>query len=72
MNKQLFILCFLIFIMSVSFISRTEADEETLKPIEVTATRTTAKEKNLTGAVTVITQEEIKRKQHMQVKDILR
>ena len=72
MNKQIFILCFLIFIMSVSFVSSTRADEETLQPIEVTAARTTLKEENKTSAVTVITQEEIKKKQHMQVQDILR
>ena len=58
--------------MSVSFISGASADEETLKPIEVTATRTTAKEENKTSAVTIITQEEIQKKQHMQVQDILR
>jgi len=72
MNKQLFILFFLVFSMTVTFVNRTEADEETLQPIEVTAARTTLKDENKTSAVTVITQEEIKRKQHMQVKDILR
>ena len=49
-----------------------EDNEETLEPIEIMATRTSIEEENKTSALTVITQEEIKRKQHMQVKDILR
>ncbi len=49
-----------------------EDNEEELKAIEITATRTTLKEENKTSAVTVITQEEIQQKQHMQVQDILR
>jgi len=72
MNKQILILCFSLFISGVSFVGAASADEATLKPIEVTATRTTLKEENKTSAVTIITQEEIQKKQHMQVQDILR
>jgi len=49
-----------------------EENEEVLEPIEIMATRTSIKEENQSSAVTVITQEEIQQKQHMQVKDILR
>ena len=49
-----------------------EDNEEELKAIEITATRTSIEEENPASALTVITQEEIKQKQHMQVKDILR
>ncbi len=49
-----------------------EDNEEELKAIEITATRTSLEEENPASALTVITQEEIKQKQHMQVKDILR
>jgi len=49
-----------------------EDNKETLEPIEITATRTSIIEENQTTAITVITQEEIQKKQHMQVKDILR
>ncbi len=72
MNKQILVLCLSLFILSVSFVGAASADEATLKPIEVTATRTTLKEENKTSAVTIITQEEIQKKQHMQVQDILR
>jgi len=49
-----------------------EDNEEELKAIEITATRTSIEEENPASALTVITQEEIQQKQHMQVKDILR
>jgi vitamin B12 transporter len=49
-----------------------EGNEESLKAIEITATRTSVEDENPASALTVITQEEIKKKQHMQVKDILR
>jgi vitamin B12 transporter len=49
-----------------------EDNEEELKAIEITATRTSVEEENPASALTVITQEEIQQKQHMQVKDILR
>jgi vitamin B12 transporter len=49
-----------------------EDNEEELKAIEITATRTSIEEDNPASALTIITQEEIKQKQHMQVKDILR
>jgi vitamin B12 transporter len=45
---------------------------EELQTIEITATRTSVEEDNPASALTVITQEEIQQKQHMQVKDILR
>ena len=45
---------------------------EELKAIEITATRTSIEEESPASALTVITQEEIQQKQHMQVKDILR
>jgi vitamin B12 transporter len=50
------------------------ADDSTeeLKAIEITATRTSIEEDNPASALTIITQEEIQQKQHMQVKDILR
>ena len=49
-----------------------EDDKEELKSIEITATRTSIEEDNPASALTVITQEEIQKKQHMQVRDILR
>ena len=49
-----------------------EDNEETLEPIEIMATRTSIEEENPATALTIITQEEIQQKQHMQVKDILR
>ena len=49
-----------------------EDNEEELKAIEITATRTSIEEENPASALTVITQEEIQQKQHMQVKDVLR
>jgi len=49
-----------------------EDNQEELKAIEITATRTSIEEENPASALTVITQEEIQQKQHMQVKDILR
>jgi vitamin B12 transporter len=49
-----------------------EDNEEELKAIEITATRTSIEEENPASALTIITQEEIQQKQHMQVKDILR
>ena len=47
-------------------------NEEELKRIEITATRTSIEEENPASSLTIITQEEIQQKQHMQVKDILR
>lgn len=47
-------------------------NEEELEGIEITATRTSIEEENPAAALTIITQEEIKQKQHMQVKDVLR
>ena len=47
-------------------------NQEELKAIEITATRTSIEEENPASALTVITQEEIQQKQHLQVKDILR
>lgn len=49
-----------------------EDNVEELKAIEITATRTSIEEENPASALTIITQEEIQQKQHMQVKDILR
>ncbi|MCH7651507.1 MAG: TonB-dependent receptor [Nitrospinae bacterium] len=49
-----------------------EDNVEELRAIEITATRTSIEEENPASALTVITQEEIQQKQHMQVKDILR
>jgi len=49
-----------------------EDNEEALKAIEITATRTSIEDENPASALSVITQEEIKKKQHMQVLDILR
>jgi len=43
-----------------------------LDPIEVKASRSTLSAKNLPSSVTVITQEQIKRSQYLQVEDILR
>ncbi|MCH7500943.1 MAG: TonB-dependent receptor [Nitrospinae bacterium] len=49
-----------------------EDNVEELRTIEITATRTSIEEENPASALTIITQEEIQQKQHMQVKDILR
>ena len=48
-----------------------EDNKEDLQAIEITSTRTSIKEENQATSITIITQEEIQRKQHMQVKDIL-
>lgn len=49
-----------------------EGEVETMKPIEIHATRSQVKPENQTTAFTVITREEIEEKKHMQVQDILR
>ena len=59
-------------ILLLPMIAFAEDNEEELKAIEITATRTSIEEENPASALTVITQEEIQQKQHMQVKDILR
>lgn len=59
-------------ILLLPYTAWAEDDEEDLKAIEITATRTSIEEENPASALTVITQEEIQQKQHMQVKDILR
>jgi len=60
------------FILMIPMAATAEDNEEELKTIEITATRTSIEEENPASALTVITQEEIQQKQHMQVKDILR
>ena len=60
--------CTLLFPMTIF----AQDNEENLKAIEITATRTSIEEENPASSLTVITQEEIQKKQHMQVKDILR
>jgi len=59
-------------ILLLPMIAFAEDNEEELKAIEITATRTSIEEENPASALTIITQEEIQQKQHMQVKDILR
>jgi len=49
-----------------------EDDVETMKPIEIHATRSEVKPENQTTAFTVINRKEIEKKKHMQVHDILR
>jgi vitamin B12 transporter len=49
-----------------------EDNKEDLKAIEITATRTSIEDENPASALTVITQEEIQKKKHMQVQDLLR
>lgn len=65
-------LSLMICILLLPLAALAEDNMEELRAIEITATRTSLKEENKTSAVTVITQEEIKKKQHMQVQDILR
>ena len=67
-NSLIMTLCILMIPMAAT----AEDNEEELKAIEITATRTSIEEENPASALTVITQEEIQQKQHMQVKDILR
>ncbi|MCZ6513583.1 MAG: TonB-dependent receptor plug domain-containing protein, partial [Nitrospinae bacterium] len=67
-NSFIMTFCILMIPMAVT----AEDNEEELKAIEITATRTSIEEENPASALTVITQEEIQQKQHMQVKDILR
>jgi len=67
--KAIFIMTCILFLPQIA---QTEENEESLKAIEITATRTSVEDENPASAMTVITQEEIKKKQHMQVKDILR
>ena len=62
----------MICILLLPMFALAEDNQEELKAIEITATRTSVEDENPTSALTVITQEEIKKKQHMQVKDILR
>lgn len=63
---------FLICSLPISLTAQAEDNVKELKPIEVTATRTSIEEENPTSTLTIISQQEIKQKQHMQVKDILR
>jgi len=62
----------MIYILLTPLTAFAEDNETELKAIEITATRTSIEEDNPASALTVITQEEIQQKQHMQVKDILR
>jgi len=57
---------------SSAFVAADDNDMEKAEPIEIRATRSKVKPENQTTSFTVITQEEIAKKQHMQVKDILR
>ncbi len=66
------ILIMMICILLLPLTAPAEENEETLEPIEIRATRTSIPEENQSAAITIITQEEIQQKQHMQVKDILR
>ena len=66
------ILMMMICILLLPLTAPAEENEETLEPIEIRATRTSIPEENQSAAITIITQEEIQRKKHMQVKDILR
>jgi len=67
--KAIFMMTCILLLPMLAF---AEDNEEELKAIEITATRTSIEEENPASALTIITQEEIQQKQHMQVKDILR
>ena len=67
--KAIFMMTCILLLPMLAF---AEDNEEELKAIEITATRTSIEEENPASALTIITQEEIRQKQHMQVKDILR
>ncbi len=69
-TAQILLLVICMLLLPISTLA--EDNEEELKTIEITATRTSIEEDNPASNLTVITQEEIKQKQHMQVKDILR
>lgn len=62
----------LFFINSTSPTTWAEDKPNELKPIEVIATRGSTTEENTPSSVTIITQKEIKKRQHVQVQDILR
>ena len=62
----------MICILLLPMFALAEDNQEDLRAIEITATRNSVEDENPASALTVITQEEIKKKQHMQVKDILR
>lgn len=65
-------LSLMICILLLPLAALAEDNQEELRAIEITATRTSIEDENPASALTVITQEEIQQKQHMQVKDILR
>ena len=65
-------LSLMICILLLPLAALAEDNVEELRTIEITATRTSIEEENPASALTIITQEEIQQKQHMQVKDILR
>jgi len=65
-------LSLMICILLLPLAALAEDNEEELRAIEITATRTSIEEENPASALTIITQEEIQQKQYMQVKDILR
>ena len=71
--KNATILIFLISTLLLPMIALAEDEnKKDLKAIEITATRTSIEEENPASTLTIITQEEIQQKKHMQVKDILR
>jgi vitamin B12 transporter len=67
-NTLIMMTCILLLPITAS----AEENKEELELIEILSTRTSIKQENQSTAITVITQEEIQQKQHMQVKDILR
>lgn len=62
----------LIFLNSLTSIVWSADSPNELKPIEVTATRGSTTEENIPSSITIITSKEIKKRQHIQVQDILR
>ncbi len=67
-----FILLWIFMVNVAPVIAADNEETEKAETIEIHATRTKIKPENQTTSYTVITQEEIAKKKHMQVKDILR
>lgn len=59
-------------ILTTSIISTSADETEELKEIKVTSSRDTLTEEDFPGSITVFTEEEIKKKQHQTVADLLR
>ncbi|MBT7522861.1 MAG: TonB-dependent receptor, partial [Nitrospina sp.] len=72
MHKIILIIVLNFSILTTNVISTSADETEDLKEIKVTSSRNTLTEEDFPGSITVFTAEEIKKKQHQTVADLLR